>query len=80
VDACKVNQHAIPDYECTTPLQELLQKFDGATYMTSLDLSSAYLQIELHDESRKYTSFLFDSTMYQYKRDPYGFKNSVLAL
>jgi hypothetical protein len=33
--------------------------------MTSLDLSSAYLQIELNEDSRKYTAFLFDSTVYQ---------------
>jgi hypothetical protein len=42
--------------------------------MSSIDLSSAYLQVELHEESRKYTVFLFDSTVYQFKRVPYGFK------
>jgi hypothetical protein len=47
--------------------------------MTSLDLSSAYLQIELHEDSRKYTAFLFDSTVYQFKRVPYGFRNSLPA-
>jgi transposase InsO family protein len=47
--------------------------------MTSLDLSSAYLQIPLHKDSRKYTAFLFDSTIYQFKRTPYGFKNSLSA-
>jgi hypothetical protein len=79
IDARKVNQFTIPDHERTPPLQELLQKFHGAKYFTSLDLSSAYLQIELHEESRKYTAFLFDSTVYQFKRVPYGFKNSLPA-
>jgi hypothetical protein len=48
-------------------------------YFTSLDLSSAYLQIELHEESRKYTAFMSESTVYQYKRVPYGFRNSLPA-
>jgi hypothetical protein len=79
VDARKVNEYTIPDHERTAPLQELLQRFEGASCMSSIDLSSAYLQIELHEESRKYTAFLIDSTVYQYKRVPYGFKNSLSA-
>jgi hypothetical protein len=58
-------------------MQELLQKFEGTLYMTILDLNSAYLQIELNEESRKYTAFMFDSTVYQFKRVPYGFRNSL---
>ena len=79
VDARKVNQHTVPDRERTPPLQELLQKFEGAQFMTTLDLTSAYLQIPLHRDSRKYTAFLFDSTVYQYTRTPYGFRNSLSA-
>jgi hypothetical protein len=44
-----------------------------------VDLSSAYLQIELHEESRKYTAFLLDSNVYQFSGALYGFKNSLLA-
>jgi hypothetical protein len=47
--------------------------------MSSIDLSSAYLQVELLEKSRKYTAFLFDSTVYQYKPVPCGFKNSLSA-
>jgi hypothetical protein len=79
VDTRKVNQYTVPDRECALPLQELLQQLNGACCMTSLDLSSAYLQIELHEDSRKYTAFLFDSTVYQYKRVLYGFRNLLPA-
>jgi putative transposase len=80
VDARKVNQYTVPDRERTPPLQELLQKFEGVQFMTTLDVTSAYyLQIPLHRESRKYTAFLSDSTVYQYKRTPYGFRNSQSA-
>jgi hypothetical protein len=35
--------------------------------------------MELEEESRTYTAFLFDSTFYQYRRVPYGFRNSLPA-
>jgi hypothetical protein len=76
VDARKVHQFTIPDCERTAPLQELLQQFDGAQYMTSLRLSYSFLQVDLHEDSQKYT-VLFDSTVYQYKRVPY--ENSLSA-
>jgi hypothetical protein len=79
VDARRINQCTIPDYERTAPLQELLQRFEGVSYMSSIDLNSAYLQVELYEESRKYTAFLFNSAVYQFKRVPYGFKNSLSA-
>jgi hypothetical protein len=79
VDARKINQHTVPDRERTPPLQELLQRFEGAKFMTTFDFRSAYLQIPLHKDSRKYTAFLFDATVCQYKRTPYGFRNSLSA-
>jgi hypothetical protein len=60
-------------------MQEILQKFEGTLYMSSLDLNSAYLQIGLDENSRQYTAFLFETTVYQYKRVPYGFRNSLSA-
>jgi hypothetical protein len=72
VDARKVNQHTIP-------IHEILQRFKGVQYISSLDLSSGYLQIVLDEDSRKYTAFKFGTTVYQYKGIPYGFKNSSSA-
>jgi hypothetical protein len=79
VDARRVNQQTVPDRERSAPLQELLQKFEGTKFMSALDLTSVYLQIPLHRDSRKYTAFLFDSTVYQYTRTPYGLRNSLSA-
>jgi hypothetical protein len=47
--------------------------------MSLLDFSSTYLQIGIAEDSKKYTPFLFDSTVYQFKRIPYGFRNSLPA-
>jgi hypothetical protein len=48
--------------------------------MTSLDLTSAFLQTELEEECRKYTVFLFEAKQYHFKRVPLGLKNSLCAL
>ena len=61
------------------PLRELLQKFHGASYITSLDLSSAFLQVPLKEASRQWTAFQFQSKVYQFKIVPYRFKNSLSA-
>jgi hypothetical protein len=78
-DARRVNQFTIADHERTPPMNELLQRFHGAKVFTSTDLSSAYWQIELDEDSRKYTAFMSESTVYQYKSVPYGFRNSLPA-
>jgi hypothetical protein len=77
VDAHKINQVTLPDRTKFAPLQEILQRFHGTRYITTLDLSSAFLQVPLDEASRKYTAFEFQSKVYQYKRIPYGFRNSL---
>ena len=42
-----------------------------------MDLSSAFVQVPFPEASRKYTAFEFQSKVYQYKRIPYGFHNSL---
>jgi hypothetical protein len=64
VDARKVNKYTLPDRVRAPPIQELLQQVNGSKFITSIYLSSAFLQIGLKKESRKYTAFLFDSQLY----------------
>jgi len=77
VDARKINEVTSPDRTKVAPMQEILQRFHGTRYITTLDLSSAFLQVPLDEASRKYTAFEFQSKVYQYKRIPYGFRNSL---
>ena len=69
----------LPDKARAPPIDEMLQQFHGFKYMTSLDLTSAFLQIPLEAYSRKYTAFLFDTNVYQFRRVPFGTKNSLAA-
>jgi len=79
IDARTINRQMIADRTKMLHLREFLQKFHGASYITSLDLSSAFLQVPLKETSRQWTVFQFQSKVYQFKAVPYGFKNSLSA-
>jgi hypothetical protein len=79
VDARRINRQVTADRTKVLPLSELIQKFNSASYITSLDLSSAFLQVPLTETSRKWTTFQFQGKVYQFKVVPYGFKNSLSA-
>jgi len=80
IDAIRVNNVMLPDRARSPPIDEMLQQFHGVKYMTSLDLTAAFLQIPLEASSRKYTAFLFDTNVYQFQRVPFGTKNSLAVL
>jgi len=46
----------LPDQVRAPPIDEMFQQFHGVKYMTSLDVTSAFLQIPLEASSRKYTA------------------------
>ena len=79
IDARRVNALMIPDRVKVDPMKELLQRFHGSKFITTIDLNSAFLQVPLHRSSRRWTSFQFGNQVYQYRVVPYGFKNSLSA-
>ena len=74
-----MNKLMVADRVKVQPIREMLQKFHGSSYITSLDLSSAFLQVPLSKGSRKWTTFQFQSRVYQFTSVKYGFKNSLSA-
>ena len=79
VDARQVNKQMIPDRTKTPPAHELLQRFHGAKYISSIDLNSAFLQIPLKESSRMWTAFHFEGQTFQFKRVPFGYRNSLAS-
>jgi hypothetical protein len=75
-----MNNVMLPEWARAPPIEEILQQFHGVKNMTSLDLTSEFLQIPLEASSRKYTAFLFDTNIYQFQRVPFGTKNSLAPL
>ena len=62
----EVNQYPLP-----TP-EDLFSKLAGGVMFTVLDLSHAYQQIELEEDSRQYVVVNTHKGLYRYTRLPYG--------
>jgi hypothetical protein len=52
-------------------------RFHGTSFISTLDLGSAFLQIPLMETSRKWTAFQFQNKVYQFTCVQYGFRNSL---
>jgi len=73
----KKMKNLMPDQECPSNIEEILIKFEGAKFMSSLDLTAGYWQCQLKEECRAITVFLYRGRNYQYKVLPFGLINSV---
>lgn len=79
LDARFLNKRIIPEYERPIPTDELLSKYQGAKYLSTTDLSAAFFQIPLSNDSKQYTAFMYKGQIYQYTVLPYGLCNSVAS-
>ena len=64
--ALEVDQYPLPVPEA------MFATLAGGKNFTTLDLSQAYQQLELEEESRKYLAINTHRGLYQYTRLPYG--------
>lgn len=58
-------------------MEEILIKFKGAKYLSSIDLTSGYWQCELRPDCREITAFLYRGRNYQFQVLLFGLINSV---
>lgn len=59
-------------------INPLLSKMQGASIISTIDISDAYLQIKLSEESRAKTAFYVPGRgLYQFKRMPAGLKDAA---
>ena len=61
----------VDQYPLPTP-EDLFATLAGGMVFSKLDLSHAYQQINLHPDSRKYTTINTHKGLYQYTRLPFG--------
>ncbi|KAH7724401.1 Gag-Pol polyprotein, partial [Aphelenchoides avenae] len=69
-NAIELNGHPLP-----TP-GDMFNMLNCSKYFSTLDLSDAYLQIELDDESNKLCGITTHRGLYQYNRLPFGVKSA----
>ena len=61
-----VDPHPLPRFE------DLMSKITGSKHFTKIDLTEAYLQMEVDEQSRKYFVIATHIGYFQYKRLPFG--------
>ena len=66
----KVDQYPLPKVD------DLFATLAGGRKFTKLDLSQAYLQLELHPESRQYCTINTHRGLYQFTRLPFGISSA----
>jgi ribosome-interacting GTPase 1 len=71
-----VNQVAKLDNYPIPKAEDLFTTLSGGEKFTKLDMSQAYQQILLEDESKKYTTINTHKGLFQYNRLPYGVSSS----
>lgn len=58
-------------------VREIIRNISGKKYLTTLDISNAYFQLELDERDRDITAFVTPIGVLRFKVMPQGFKNSV---
>jgi len=58
-------------------IEDILIKFKGSKYLSSIDLTAGYWQCPLVKECREVTAFLFQGRNYQFQVLPFGLITSV---
>lgn len=80
VDARTINKLAVVDAYPTLNVDVILRNLPKAKYISCLDMSMAFHQIEIHPEDRIKTSFVVGHKFYCFKRAIMGFCNSAADL
>lgn len=80
LDARGLNKVAVPDAYPTLNVDSILRNLPKAKYITCLDMTQAFHQIEIAPEDRKKTAFAVGAHFYCYKRAVMGFRNSPADL
>ncbi len=79
LDLRKLNSQIFLDHQKPVNIEEILMRFHGKLWFTSVDLVKAYWQIPLQAEDRKYTGFSIGYKTYQFLVLPFGLATAVAS-
>ncbi|KAJ1125298.1 hypothetical protein NDU88_003730 [Pleurodeles waltl] len=68
VDLRQFNNHVVADCQPLPLINEMVMTLDQAKFFTTVDLSSAYNQVQLEEGSKSYTAFITPEGAYQFCR------------
>ena len=72
-----INRYTYLDAYPLPRIDTMIEKIAGYEVYSTLDLRSAYYQIPIRIEERKFTAFEADGNLYQFCRIPFGVTNGV---
>ena len=76
IDFRELNTLVIHEHYPLPRIDDMLSNLGGAKKISSLDLRSAFHQIELSEDSRELTAFSVNFRKYHLKKFPFGYSNS----
>ncbi len=80
IDYRELNKQIIPDRLPLPVISDILRSLGTENKLfTTLDIKSAFWQIELQEDSKDMTAFSKPTGHYRYKRMPFGLSNSPLS-
>ena len=74
VDFRKLNPHINVDNFPMPERDSVIERLHSAKFMTKLDLTKAFFQIPLAEDSRKYTSFVTEYGQFEFTVVPFGIR------
>lgn len=80
LDAKRLNTVTIPNKYPPADIAEILRCLEKSKYLTSIDMTSAFYQVELDEESKIKTAFCMNHQLYCYERMVMGLINSMATL
>ena len=78
-DLREVNKAILIDKYPLPHIQELIAELRGSTVFSTLDLTSAYHQLLLHEDSRDLTAFITQDGLFRFKRVCFGLASAPSA-
>ena len=75
IDYRSLNSKLIKDREPISCPQSIFAKLSGNKVFSTIDLKNGFWQIPLSEESKKYTAFITEFGLYQFKVLPFGIAN-----
>ncbi|XP_078503492.1 fibrocystin [Lissotriton helveticus] len=72
IDLRALNKEVVVDRFPLPNITQMMSMLEGARVFSTLDLTSAYFQIKLHEESQELTAFVTPMGAYKFKRMPFG--------
>ncbi|KAL1130339.1 hypothetical protein AAG570_013277 [Ranatra chinensis] len=76
VDFKELNKYTRPEKYPLPRLVEMLDRMNGATVFSLLDLKAGYHQIRMHEADCEKTAFQFGRGKYEFTRMPFGLRNA----